>query len=182
MKNNNFLKSLENVIVGGVSAGLITFIFTYVLVFYWHYDGFNLIEISTCSIIGGLVFMLSIFINNIYFINKYFRVVLAKELIIINRFYLVLISLSIGLVSFLFIDYVFFMIDDSIPSDYAYGLIDIAKKNNSDVSNMADFAKMSFGIQNSIITFLFGLLSSIFSLLFIKKNGRPFKKHSDTLI
>lgn len=52
----------------------------------------------------------------------------------------------------------------------------MAENNGDTLPGFDDYASLPFGIQNAILTFIIGLLGSLISLAFVKKDGQLLKK------
>lgn len=172
MKNNiSISTNTKNILLTGILVGVLTSALTIITLLYWQRDGLDLLEISFMSILAGLFLLICIIPINIIMLNKNIKEVLINKEKSSKRIYQILISFLIGFIIFLIIDYVYFLLDSSIPAKFAESLRKIAEKNGDSIQGMDDFANLPFGLQNGILTFIFGLIGTFISLPFIKKDG-----------
>lgn len=138
-------------------------------------EGISLIEVSMLTILPGIYFMLLIMIGNTHIINRHNRNSLSIGNTPIKRFYLILIVLFTTFSIYLFIDFIFFSFDDSLSVDFAKSLGTISPNSELSKTDLEEYAKNPFSIQTGIITFSFGIIGALFSLIFIKKDGQLIK-------
>lgn len=149
----------------GLFSGSATFFSTLLLVMYWHRDGFDELELILMSIIAGVF---------LFFFTLLFNYVLLKPSLIKKREknepipkrrYLLLIILIVSLISYLVMDYFLFLVNKSISVDYLSFLNSLDENTDNHLKDVYPFAFL-----NSIVTLIFGFLSALFSLSFMKKN------------
>jgi len=173
---NKYKEIFDSIFRGGIIGGFATFILNLITISYWQRDGFDFLEIALMTIMAGLFLFISTLSSNIYFLNNGIRNALKADSSVIKRIYQVLLSLIIAMLVFLMLDAIFFITDDSIAQDYAYMLKEMAENNGDTLPGFDDYASLPFGIQNVILTFIIGLLGSLISLAFVKKDGQLLKK------
>ena len=173
---NKYKEIFDSIFMGGIIGGFVTFILNLITISYWQRDGFDFLEIALMTIMAGLFLFISTLSSNIYFLNNGIRNALKADSSVIKRTYQVLLSLIIAMLVFLMLDAIFFITDDSIAQDYAYMLKEMAENNGDTLPGFNDYASLPFGIQNAILTFIIGLLGSLISLAFVKKDGQLLKK------
>ncbi|RTY94831.1 hypothetical protein EKM05_05825 [Flavobacterium sp. GSP27] len=180
MKNNKSISTnAENILLAGILVGVFTSALTIITLLYWQRDGLDLLEISFMSILAGFFLFMCIIPINIIMLNKNIKEVLKNKEKSSKRIYQILLSFLIGFIIFLIIDYVYFLFDSSIPAKFAESLRKMAEKNGDSVLGMDDFANLPFGVQNGILTFIFGLIGAFISLPFIKKDGILYKSENN---
>jgi len=172
---NKYKEIFEAIFRAGVICGFATFVLNFITISYWQRDGFDFLEIALMTIMAGLFLFISTLPTNISFLNKGIRDAIKADTPMIKRIYQVLLSLVIAMITFLILDAIFFIIDDSISQDYANMLKEMAERNGDTLPGFDDFASLPFGIQNAIFTFTIGFLGSLVSLAFVKKDGELFK-------
>ncbi len=175
---NKYKEIYESIFTAGIICGFATFVLNFITISYWQRDGFDFLEIALMTIMAGLFLFISILPSNTYFLNKGIRNAIKADSFVIKRIYQVLLSLIIAMIVFLILDAIFFIIDDSISQDYANMLKEMAERNGDTLPGFDDFASLPFGIQNAILTFIIGLLGSLVSLAFVKKDGELFKNEN----
>ena len=173
---------IEYILTNSLVIGFLVFIISYTTIFLWHINGFDTMELSLMSIISGIYFFIIVIVSNIFYLNKGIKNCNLNSIKYMKRIYQVLLTLIISYLTYLILDYVFFLIDDSMSRDFAIGLKNFAESNNKNLDGIDEFVNLSFGIQNSIVTFVFGLLGSLISLIFITKSGDLFKSKSSDII
>tara|TARA_B100001059_G_C17722285_1_gene521405 strand:- start:315 stop:839 length:525 start_codon:yes stop_codon:yes gene_type:complete len=173
---NKYKEIFDSIFRGGIIGGFATFILNLITISYWQRDGFDFLEIALMTIMAGLFLFISTLSSNIYFLNNGIRNALKADSSVIKRTYQVLLSLIIAMLVFLMLDAIFFITDDSIAQDYAYMLKEMTENNGDTLPGFDDYASLPFGIQNAILTFIIGLLGSLISLAFVKKDGQLLKK------
>jgi hypothetical protein len=152
--------------------GFVLFFCNYLILSLWQDEnGFTLIELSFIPIITGFLYFFLVIIFNAYFTNKFVKNNLDFKF---KKWILLVIILSVSFISFVIFDSLMFLFDNSISHDYAEGLKNILERDNQDTSSIKDFYYLPNSIQNGIVTLLLGVISSLFSLLFVKKNGKLF--------
>ena len=173
---NKYKEIFDSIFRGGIIGGFATFILNLITISYWQRDGFDFLEIALMTIMAGIFLFISTLSSNIYFLNNGIRNALKADSSVIKRTYQVLLSLIIAMLVFLMLDAIFFITDDSIAQDYAYMLKEMTENNGDTLPGFDDYASLPFGIQNAILTFIIGLLGSLISLAFVKKDGQLLKK------
>lgn len=143
--------------------GLITFFIVYVIASLLQNDGYNLVETSLLSVLTGFIMFFVILIFNIILTRKKIK----KEKQHFNKYYIVFFVLIFSVLTFISIDSLVWLFDDSISLDFAEGLKQLIE-NSEELKSLDEFSKLPFSIQNSLSTIVFGFLGSLFSLIFIK--------------
>ncbi len=162
------------VIETGLMVGLGTFILSYATLIFWNRNGFDWLEISLMTMLAGLYFFIVIIPANVFMLNRYTRSMLENGEQPIGRFYQVLIVVAVAIGMYLTIDSLMFLVDDTIPVAFGEALKQMAVDNGRTIAGMDEFATLPFGVQNGILTLLFGLVGALISLPFLKKNGHLF--------
>jgi hypothetical protein len=167
------INKTEELLLLGLTVGIIVFLLSVITVLYWQRDGIDLIEVSFMSIISGLYFFLVIIIANIIGLNKYIRTMIGDGRTPFKRIIQIFIILLTSFMVYAAFDSVYFLIDKSISAEYAEALLNLANKSGDSLNKrtLEDFAKLPFALQNGIVTFIFAGISSVISLAFIKKDG-----------
>lgn len=164
MKNN-----YEYIIINGVIVGFLTFLLNLLTLVYWHRDGFDLIEVSLMPILAGFYLFIVSLVFNGTFLNNGIKKCLLINIKPLKRIYQVLISLLISLLIFILFDSILFTVNNDISVDYAISLKEMAEAYGESSLDISQFMNLPFSIQNLMVTFIIGLISSFISLIFIKK-------------
>ena len=164
----------------GVLEGFITFVLTFLITFCWNSDGLGLLEFSFLPLIAGFFLFFTVLILNIIYLNKIiknsFRVSENQRF---NKYIMLSIVLVTSVFTYTIIDFLVFLFDDSLPKEYAKGLIEFLRKNGSPTEGMEEFSNLSFGIQNLISNLVSSFIACLLSIPFIKKDGEFFKTKRD---
>lgn len=167
------IKKSEELLLLGLTAGIIVFLLSVITVLYWRRDGIDLLEVSFMSILSGLYFFIVIIVSNIIGLNRYIRLMLEDGHIPFKKITQIFIVLLSSFVVYAAFDSIYFLVDKSISADYAEALMNLANRSGDSLNKrtLEDFARLPFALQNGIVTFTFAVVGSLISLAFIKKDG-----------
>jgi len=162
-----FLKKTSPYISNGILIGFITFFLTFITTFYLNYDNLSLIEVSLLPFIGGFFFYFSLTFVSINQLNK---INIENNFITINRYYQILLLLTISFITYLLLDSFIFLFDRSLSENYSQGLINVAENTDkNEIEEFKKFGKIPFGLQNFVLTIIAGIVSYITILVSMKK-------------
>ena len=163
----------------GVVAGLLVFLLVFINTLTWQTDGFSMIEGSLLSLIGAFYIFITLLVVEIWGINKYIRECIAEQNQFLKKWYSVGITLIVCFLTFVLLDSLLFLIDDSVSKDYAATLQKFIKESGGNTAGIKQIASLPFALQNGIATFISGFLASLLSLIFIKKDGQLIKNKTE---
>lgn len=149
------------VIESGIIVGAITFLLTFITILYWQGNGLNDVELTLMSVLAGFILLLSQIIVNITVNRK--RGFKTGESF--KKRYIVLIVFSVSFVTYITLDSLYFLYDDSLSLDYISFL-------NDSITSAADkvIDVYPFGLFNSFVTVIIGFIGTGISAFLIKKN------------
>lgn len=146
----------------GVLIGIATALLTFCTTFYWQQQGFNDATIILLSIIGGVYLFISTLLIHYFYTNYILKKENFKNF---KRRYSIPLILIISMLTYLLVDSLIFLFDNSLSQEFQELLNAMTRDENSMLNEL-----YPFGILNSVVTLLFGLFSSFLSLFIIKKN------------
>ncbi|MFC0320745.1 hypothetical protein [Olivibacter oleidegradans] len=166
MNKLNIKENLESLSIVGIIAGITCFILTYATAYYWLRDGFDPFETTCLALITAVYFLFSVFIFNSWLLSRYNRQMTEDGIKKFTSFYQVCLTAIFGFITFLIMDAtIYYLVDDTIPKEFTNSLIELVDKTGGDTSELIEFAELTFGLQNGILTFILGIIGGISSLL-----------------
>ncbi|HYG00882.1 MAG TPA: hypothetical protein VD927_00495 [Chryseosolibacter sp.] len=148
---------------------------TYITVYQWQSDGFDLIEASLLSILSGGYLVIILLITAAVGINWSIRATIREEVKPWHRGIQALILAAMSVVMFIILDSLFFfLVDNSVSADYGQALADLSAQQQKQLPGMEDFKNMPFALQNGIVTTVLALIGALMSMVVIRKDGELF--------
>ena len=158
------MKKYELQIISGILSGILTFLITFLITFYWQIQGFTPFRALLLSILSSFLYMIILIPTNIISVRKFLKNEIITNGKAFRRYPLLIIFVS-SLLAFLIFDTVFFLFDDSLSRDYLQFLNSV--EPNPDLESTEEILPM--GLMNVFQMLIFGLISILISLVFIKK-------------
>lgn len=160
-------------------CAIVLFTSTYITIYQWQADGFDLIEASFLSILTGAYFVILLLIVSAFGINWTIRLSLRDGATPWSRLTYSAALVFISLAIFFVVDSVyFFLVDNSISADYGQALADLSRQQHKQLPGMDEFKNMPFSLQNGMVTAIFGVIGSLLSLVVIRKDGELFRSQT----
>jgi hypothetical protein len=172
-------KKIMPIIELGIIVGAITFILTIITTTFWQSEGISVGETIMLPLVGGFYLFFTILTVNIIGINKIRRVSIKKNELTFKKLYQVLIILMFSVLIYTLLDFIYFLLDDSLSKDYANSLEALMKSTGEKTDDFKDFEKLPFSIQNIFSSLFSSIVAGIISLAFIKNNGEIFNNKKD---
>ena len=150
----------------GILIGVLTTLFCYIICSLWQGNGLSEIELILMSVLPGALIFITIIIVNYLILNPWLLKNYEKENKFLKRRYIILGIFVFSILFHVISDSIIYLVDDSISRDYVEFI------NSLGSSDVKAIDVYPFSMINFIVTIILGLIGSVISIPFIRRNGK----------